>query len=89
MPPARPALTPSDLEGVAAASLQGLLGDPDLQRMEGTGEFRQYGFDSCSLLVFAYPDAAGVMRVAHLAAAARRGADPDPTVADCLAEAGS
>jgi len=73
-----------DLLGLSAPVLESAFGAPALTRREGEGEFRRYSFETCALLVFLYPNDAGVDAVRHLDATALSGDAPRPSVDSCL-----
>ena len=87
LPPAplEPIFELDDVLGRRANDVDAILGSPALIRREGNGEFRRYGLRDCALIVILYPDEQGVVRVAHVDAAALRSSAPKPDVQRCLA----
>lgn len=64
--PARPAALrlPGKLDGLSAAEVVALMGEPDLRRVEPPAEIWQYRSAECVLEIFLYSDAGGT-RVVH------------------------
>ena len=75
----------SDISGKSAAALDESLGEPDLVRVEGAGEFRRYRLAACSLIVILYPDETGVKHAQGLDASALESGDDKPDLEECLA----
>ncbi len=74
-----------EILGAAPAMLDNRLGAPALTRREGDGEFRRYSLSTCTLIVILYPDDAGVVRAAHVDAAALTSDEEKPNLEACLA----
>ncbi|MEL6370683.1 MAG: hypothetical protein AAFY84_02410 [Pseudomonadota bacterium] len=83
--PAEPIFQASDFFQVSAGELDRLLGPASLRRQEGEGEFRQYPFKTCSLIVILYKDEDGSKAVHHLDAAGLSSSDAKPDLETCLA----
>lgn len=83
--PSRPAFVAADLAGKDAATLDALLGAPDLTRAEGAGEFRRYDLADCALVIILYPDERGAKRSVRLDAGALDTAAEKPDLDRCLA----
>jgi hypothetical protein len=81
----KPVFLAADMSGKSGDELDALLGAPDLMRIEGTGEFRRYALQRCSLIVILYPDEKGMKRAAHLDAASLKTGDEKPDLDACLA----
>ncbi|MEQ1932173.1 MAG: hypothetical protein ABL957_16795 [Parvularculaceae bacterium] len=75
----------TDIAGKEAADLDALLGEPEMTRSEGRGEFRRYGLASCALFVILYPDENGVKRAASVNAGALKSGEEKPDLDLCLA----
>jgi len=84
-PPSKPAFRAEDIAGKAAGDLDALLGAPDLQRVEGAGEFRRYMLADCALLVILYPDDKGIKRATEIDAGALKSGAEKPDLDLCLA----
>ncbi len=84
-PPSAPVFALGDILGAEPAELQAALGEPDLARREGNGEFRRYSLSTCTLIIILYPDDTGVQKTAHVDAAALRSDDGKPDLDACLA----
>lgn len=65
-------IDPASLNGMDAARLSAMLGEPELHRQEPPAEVWQYRTDSCVLDVFLYPEG-GQHRVVHSEARPRTG----------------
>jgi len=83
-PPAAPKLAMADLLGQPATRIDGLLGEPDLVRIEGDGEFRIYNNASCVLHVFIY-SRDGVRQATHAEARTSAGRLDGDQADDCVA----
>ncbi|MEL7029565.1 MAG: hypothetical protein AAGL49_10230, partial [Pseudomonadota bacterium] len=77
------------LVGLSAPALEGVFGPSALTRREGTGEMRRYSFERCSLMVFLYPNEAGIDAVRHVEASALSADGAKPSVDACLADPGA
>lgn len=75
----------TDVMGLEAGALDGLLGPASLTRREGAGEFRRYAFARCELIVILYPDETGAPSVRQLEAAAKNTGEEKPDLDNCLA----
>lgn len=85
-PAPAPAFLASDFVGKAGAELDALLGEADLTRIEGAGEYRNYRLADCALIVILYPDESGVKRVRSIDAGALISGEPAPDLDGCLAQ---
>jgi len=75
------------LVGMSGDALRAAWGEPSLKRAETGAEMWQYGGQgNCTLLVYLYSHAAGVMTVTH--AEAVPGGSNEAVVADCAKAAG-
>ncbi len=83
--PPEPVFRLNEVLGAAPATLDARLGAPALTRREGDGEYRRYSLSTCTLIVILYPDDAGVVRAAHVDAAALTSDDEKPNIEACLA----
>jgi hypothetical protein len=83
--PSAPVFQLDEILGAAPATLDDRLGAPDLTRREGDGEFRRYSLSTCTLIVILYPDDMGVVRAAHVDAAALTSDEEKPNLEACLA----
>ncbi|MGD9800612.1 MAG: hypothetical protein AB7F91_05145 [Parvularculaceae bacterium] len=80
-----PAFILADLADKSADEIDGVLGAPDLVRIEGAGEFRRYALADCALIIILYPDDAGVKRAKRLEAGALTSGAEKPDLDRCLA----
>jgi hypothetical protein len=78
-------LRQADLQGKDAATVDKLLGQPALRRVEGKGDYRRYAFEDCTLIVILYPDEKGRVGVRELDAAAKISGEASPDLDQCLA----
>lgn len=83
-PPA-PVYVLDDFLGQSQAAIDEKLGAPALTRREGSGEFRRYRLNQCSLIIILYPDDDGRDRAAHVEATALSADQEKPDLDDCLA----
>ena len=74
---ATPNTARSGLVGLTAQDLVGKFGNPALQVREGTSLKLQFRGRSCVLDAYLYPQNGGVLRVTHIDARTRSGADTD------------
>ena len=84
-PPGEPVFIAADLSDKSADEIDGVLGAPDLVRVEGAGEFRRYALADCALIIILYPDDAGVKRARRLEAGALTSGAEKPDLDRCLA----
>ena len=76
------ALTPASLAGAAPAAISARLGAPDFRRSEPDAEVWQYAGSDCSLFVYFYKTASGVLGARHVDARRLEGGAADKTA--CL-----
>jgi hypothetical protein len=73
----------SEIMGLTANELVGHFGTPALQIREGTSLKLQFRGRNCVLDAYLYPQSGGTLRVTHIDARSRNGADTDQ--AACIA----
>lgn len=71
--------SPENLVGLDGATVERILGKPDLSRQEPFAEVWQYTHGECVLFLFFYPGEGGTAKVSHAETGARDGGkNPDP-----------
>lgn len=83
--PSAPFFVLDDILGATPDQVDALLGAPTLTRREGTGEYRRYALQDCTLIVILYPDETGAARASHVDAAAQSAGAEKPDLSACLA----
>ena len=83
--PSTPVYVLDDILGASPDQVDTLLGEPTLTRREGTGEYRRYALQGCTLIVILYPDETGAARATHVDAAAQTAGAEKPDLSACLA----
>ena len=82
--PAAPVFSQADFMGGTSSEVESLVGEANLVRQEGVGDYRRYGLKECVLIVIFAPDENDVSRVAHIDAAALKSGEEKPDLDECL-----